>query len=89
VKRRRLNIPESVYTFYHGRLSIWGGTALKLEKFLQFAYCQRLGQFNCKRLRGGDIALIYDIQVHWRSKVLKGHQPSQDRRCFYVLPLQP
>ena len=71
VKRRRLNIPESVCTFYHGRLSIWGATALKLEKFLQFAYCHVLGRFNCKRLRGGDIALIYDIQVHWRSRYLK------------------
>jgi hypothetical protein len=30
-----------------------------------------LGRFNCKRLRGGDIALIYDIQVHWRSRYSK------------------
>jgi hypothetical protein len=44
---------------------------LKLEKFLQFAYCYVICRFNCKWLRGGDIALIYDIELHWRSRYTK------------------
>jgi hypothetical protein len=60
-----------VSTFYHAKLSIWGNTGLKLEQFLQFAYCHALGRFNCKRLRGGDIALIYQIEVHLRSRYYK------------------
>ena len=44
---------------------------MELEKFLQFAHCHALGRFNCKRLRGGDIALIYQIEVNWRSRYYK------------------
>jgi hypothetical protein len=67
----RERIPDAVQTFYHGKLSIWGATALKLETFLQFAYSHVLGRFNCKRIRGGDIALVYEIEVHWRSRYTK------------------
>ena len=71
IERRRIWIPDTVATFYHARISIWGATALKLEKFLQFSHCNALGRFNCKRLRGGDISLIYEIEVHWRSRYVK------------------
>jgi hypothetical protein len=64
-------IPDTITTFYNGKLSIWGQTGLKLEKFLQLAHSHELGRFNCKRLRGGDIAIIYDVEVHWRSRYYK------------------
>jgi hypothetical protein len=64
-------IPETVTTFYNGKLSIWGQTCLKLEQLLQLAHSHELGRFNCKRLRGGDIAIIYDVEVHWRSRYYK------------------
>ena len=65
-KGPRLHIPEKVCIFWSGVVSIIGSTAIPLEKFCSFNQSHANGRLCAKRFKGGDIGLIYQVNVTWR-----------------------
>jgi hypothetical protein len=64
---RKHYIPDEICTVYKAGTSIIGGTRDTLEGLTDFSQSHEFGRLCAKRFKGGNIGLIYELKVFWRS----------------------
>ena len=62
-----LCIPENVCIYWRAGVTLIGSKADVLENFCSFQQTHLHGRLCAKRFKGGDIGLIYQVTVTWRS----------------------